>query len=85
MKKIICITPKISFTEYKNVRIELEYNLINYLKKMNYQVVIFNETNISYFKRLKPSCVIISGGGDIFDISKKKASKFDAFNNYSVK
>ena len=80
MKKIICVTPKISFTEYKNERIELEYNWINYLKKMNYQVMTLNETNISYFKKFKPSCIIISGGGDIFDISKKKINlKRDTF------
>ena len=80
MKKIICVTPKISFTEYKNERIELEYNWINYLKKMNYQVMTLNETNISYFKKFRPSCIIISGGGDIFDISKKKINlKRDTF------
>lgn len=80
MKKIICVTPKISFTEYKNERIELEYNWINYLKKMNCQVMTLNETNISYFKKFKPSCIIISGGGDIFDISKKKINlKRDTF------
>lgn len=80
MKKIICVTTKISLTEYKNERIELEYNWINYLKKMNYQVMTLNETNISYFKKFKPSCIIISGGGDIFSISKKKINlKRDAF------
>ena len=87
MKKIICVTPKISFTEYKNERIELEYNWINYLKKMNYQVMTLNETNISYFKKFRPSCIIISGhirtNHDIFN--KKIKLNVNSYHKYSFK
>lgn len=80
IKKIFCITPKVLGSEHHYVKIELDYDWIDYLKKINYQLIVLNETNLSLLKKIKPQCIIISGGGDIYDISKKKTDlKRDKF------
>lgn len=70
MKNLVCVTPKFSISKYNYERIEIDQNWINFLKKLNYNVLIINETNLQLIQSLKPKCIFISGGGDIYDISK---------------
>jgi gamma-glutamyl-gamma-aminobutyrate hydrolase PuuD len=72
MNNLVCITPKYSISNYNYERLEIDKNWINYFKKLNLEILIINETNLKLIKKLKPRCIVISGGGDIHGVSKKK-------------
>jgi|TARA_B110000008_G_scaffold198777_1_gene197301 gamma-glutamyl-gamma-aminobutyrate hydrolase PuuD len=73
--KIALISQKIIKDKYNQTNFSLEDKWINFFEKKEIILVpIFSkQKNIdSYFKKLKPSCVIISGGSNnIFDSSQE--------------
>ena len=71
MKNLVCVTPKFSISKYNYERIEIDQNWINFLKKLNYNVLIINETNLQLIQSLKPKCIFISGGGDIYGFKER--------------
>ena len=71
--KFVLISQKISLDKHKQLNFSLETNWVNFLKKRNVIAVpiISEDKDIdNYFKKYKPSHLIISGGNDVFHNSK---------------
>ena len=83
---LILITSKFGKDKYKYLSNINEYNLINYLKKSNYDMVILPNYKFrgNLLKKIKFSKIILTGGGDIFSKNKHE-KKRTAIENYLIK
>ena len=86
MKKRILISPFIELNKYNKIVISLNLEWFSYLNKLKLHPIIANP-QISISNQLNNiNCIIITGGGDIFKIKKKKENLFrDKFETKLIK
>ena len=75
---LILITSKFGKDKYNYLSNISEYNLIDYLKKCNYDTLILPNYKFSknYLKKIKFSKIILTGGGNIFSTNKYEKQRF---------
>ena len=73
MTKQLTVTGRIITNKYKKLSIVYDQDLLDFVSKLNFSITPLNLNNkINYSLLKKSKGLIISGGGDIYKISKKK-------------
>ena len=82
---LILITSKFGKDKYNYLSNINEYNLIDYLKKSNYDTLILPNYKFSknFLKKIKFSKIILTGGGDIFSNNKYEKKRI-AIENHLI-
>ena len=76
MTKQLTVTGRIITNKYKKLSIVYDQDLLDFVSKLNFSITPLNLNNkINYSLLKKSKGLIISGGGDIYKISKKKIDK----------
>ena len=76
MIKQLTVTGRIIVNKYKKLSIVYDKDLLDFVSKLNFTITPLNLDNKINYNLLKESKgLIISGGGDIYKVSKKKIDK----------
>jgi len=84
MIKQLTVTGKINLNKYGKFDIIYDQDLLDFINQLNFTITPLNPNNKLNYNLLKKSKgLIISGGGDIHKLSKKKIDKFR--DNFELK
>jgi putative glutamine amidotransferase len=74
--KYLVLSPRVKENKFKKIEFIIDEELLSFIKKLNFNLYIAKDFKKENFKFLKNSSgLILSGGGDIWNISKKKIDK----------